>query len=243
VRAFLDSRPVVAELEAIQRALLLATEAGASLHIVHVSCGAGAAMAAEARARGTDVSIETCPHYLFFTEEDVERLGAIAKCAPPLRTASDQRELWDVLVHGRVHIVASDHSPAPPSMKSGDFIEAWGGISGVQSTLAVLLEAGHHRRAMPLERISAVLAAEPARRFRIRRKGSLAPGMDADLVLVDLNRSVTLAVGDLHQRHALTPYLGHSFRGEVRRTIRRGVTIFNDGRITATSGGRLIRPS
>ena len=128
-------------------------------------------------------------------------------------------------------------------MKSGDFIEAWGGISGVQSTLAVLLEAGHHRRAMPLERISALLAAEPARRFRIRRKGSLEPGMDADLVLVDLNRSVTLAVGDLHQRHALTPYLGHSFRGAVRRTIRRGVTIFNDGRVTATSGGRLIRPS
>ena len=102
VRAFLDSRPVVAELEAIQRALLLAKEAGASLHIVHVSCGRGVALAAEARARGTDVSIETCPHYLFFTEEDVERLGAIAKCAPPLRAASDQHELWDELVHGRV---------------------------------------------------------------------------------------------------------------------------------------------
>ena len=243
VRAFLDSRPVVAELEAIQRALLLAKETGASLHIVHVSCGRGVALAAEARARGTDVSIETCPHYLFFTEEDVERCGAIAKCAPPLRAASDQQELWDELVHGRVHIVASDHSPAPPSMKSGDFIAAWGGISGVQSTLAVLLEAGHHERALPLERISALVAEEPARRFRMHHKGSLEPGMDADLVLVDLNRRATLAVSDLHQRHALTPYLGHSFRGAVRRTIRRGVTIFNDGRITATSGGRLIRPS
>ena len=139
-------------------------------------------------------------------------------------------------------VVASDHSPAPPSMKSGDFCAAWGGIAGVQSTLVVLLEAGHHGRGLPLERISALLAADPARRFRIRRKGSLEPGMDADLVLVDLNRSATLAVGDLHQRHALTPYLGHSFRGVVRRTIRRGVTIFNDGRVTATSGGRLIRP-
>jgi allantoinase len=120
---------------------------------------------------------------------------------------------------------------------------AWGGIAGVQSTLTVLLEEGYHKRALPLERISALLAAEPARRFRIRGKGSVEPGMDADLALVDLNQSMTLAVRDLHQRHPLTPYLGHSFRGAVRRTIRRGVTIFNDGRITVTSGGRLIRPS
>jgi allantoinase len=200
-------------------------------------------MAADARAQGTDVSIETCPHYLFFTEEDVERLGPIAKCAPPLRTAGDQRGLWDELGRGRVDIVASDHSPAPPSMKSGDFSAAWGGIAGVQSTLAVLLEEGYHKRALPLERISALLAAEPARRFRIRGKGAIEPGMEADLALVDLNRSVTLAAGDLHQRHPLTPYLGYSFRGAVRRTIRRGVTIFNDGRITATNGGRLICPS
>jgi allantoinase len=243
VRAFLDSRPVVAELEAIQRALLLAKETGASLHLVHVSCGRGAALAAEARARGTDVSIETCPHYLFFTEQDMERLGSIAKCAPPLRAVNDQHALWEELVQNHVDIVASDHSPAPPSMKSGDFIAAWGGIGGVQSTLAVLLEAGYHRRGVSLERISSLLAAEPARRFRIRGKASMERGMDADLVLVDLHRCVTLGEGDLHQRHALTPYLGHAFRGAVRRTIRRGVTIFDNGRITASSGGRLIRPS
>jgi allantoinase len=243
VRAFLDSRPVVAELEAIQRALLLATEAAASLHIVHVSCGRGVALAAAARARGTDVSIETCPHYLFFTEQDVERLGAIAKCAPPLRAASEQHELWDALVQKHVDIVASDHSPALPSMKSGDVMAAWGGIAGVQSTLAVLLEGGYHQRGLPLERISALLAAEPARRFRISRKGTIAPGMDGDLVLVDLNRRATLNSGDLHQRHPLTPYLGYSFRGVVRSTIRRGETIFHDGRVTTTNGGRLIRPS
>ena len=242
-RAFLDSRPVVAELEAIQRALLLATEAHARLHIVHVSSGRGVAMAAEARARGVDVSIETCPHYLFFTEDDVERLGAVAKCAPPLRRADEQLALWDELMRGRVDIVASDHSPAPPSMKSGDFVSAWGGIGGVQSTLAVLLERGCHERALPLERITSLVAAEPARRFGIRGKGSLAVGSDADLALVDLERRFTLAAGDLHQRHTLSPYLGSSFRGSVRRTIRRGETIFADGRITAASGGRLVRPT
>ena len=242
-RAVLDSRPVVAELEAIQRALLLAKEAHARLHIVHVSSGRGVAMAAEARAQGVDVSIETCPHYLYFTEDDVERLGAVAKCAPPLRRADEQLALWDELIRGRVDIVASDHSPAPPSMKSGDYVSAWGGISGVQSTLAVLLEKGCHERALPLERITSLVAAEPARRFGIRGKGSVALGSDADLALVDLEGRFTLAADDLHQRHTLSPYLGSSFRGSVRRTIRRGETIFADGQIVASSGGRLVRPT
>src|SRR5579862_2093995 len=149
VESFLASRPVLAELEAIQRATLFAREAGAKLHIVHVSSGRGVALAAEARAQGTDVSIETCPHYRFFTEEDVERLGAVAKCAPPLRAAAEQDALWKHLLAGTVDIVASDHSPAPPEMKSGDFARAWGGIAGVQSTLAVLLEQD-----LPLERVA-----------------------------------------------------------------------------------------
>jgi allantoinase len=167
----------------------------------------------------------------------------VAKCAPPLRRADEQLALWDELIRGRVDIVASDHSPAPPSMKSGDFVSAWGGISGVQSTLAVLLEKGCHERALPLERITSLVAAEPARRFGIRGKGSVTMGSDADLALVDLGGRFTLAAGDLHQRHTLSPYLGSSFRGSVRRTIRRGATIFADGRIAASSGGRLVRPT
>jgi len=241
-RAFLDSRPVVAELDAIQRALLLAREAEAQLHIVHVSSGRGVAMAAEARAHGVDVSIETCPHYLFFTDEDVERLGAVAKCAPPLRPSVERDALWDELRRGHVDIVASDHSPAPPSMKSGDVVSAWGGIAGVQSTLAVLLDRGWHERGLPLERITALVAAEPARRFRIAGKGSLQPGLDADIVLVDLDARFTLTADDLHQRHKMSPYLGSSFRGAVRRTIRRGETIFMDGQITASTGGKMVRP-
>lgn len=236
VTAFLSSRPVIAELEAIQRATLLAREAGAKLHIVHVSSGRGVTLAAEARAQGTDVSIETCPHYLFFTEEDVERLGAVAKCAPPLRAASEQAALWTQLLAGVVDIVASDHSPAPPEMKAGDFGKAWGGIAGVQSTLAVLLNR------VPLERISSLVAAEPARRFRIPSKGAIAVGMDADLALVDLSRSVQLRPEHLKQRHALSPYIGYSFRGSVVRTIRRGETIFANDEITARSKGKFVRP-
>ncbi|MDQ6706258.1 MAG: allantoinase AllB [Acidobacteriota bacterium] len=243
VRDFLESRPVVAELEAIERATLLAGEAGAKLHIVHVSSGRGVALAAAARERGVDVSIETCPHYLFFTEDDVERLGAIAKCAPPLRDARQQAALWSELLNGSIDIVASDHSPAPPEMKSGDFWQAWGGIAGVQSTLAVLLDQGYRRRAVPLPRIASLLAANPAQRFRIPGKGSLVPGADADLAIVDLSRRFQLKPEDLKQRNAMSPYVGAHFLGAIERTIRRGETIFADGSITAQSRGILVRPS
>ena len=108
----------MAELEAISRAMLFAEETGCKLHIVHVSSGRGVALVAEARARGVDVTCETCPHYLVLCDEDVERLGAVAKCAPPLRPGAERDALWAELVRGNISLVASDHSPAPPSMKT-----------------------------------------------------------------------------------------------------------------------------
>jgi allantoinase len=241
-RSFLASRPVAAELDAIRRALALAAETGVRLHLVHVSSGQGVAIAAEAMARGVDVSIETCPHYLCFTEEDVERLGVVAKCAPPLRPADEQARLWSELLHGRVHIVASDHSPAEPRLKEGTFLTAWGGIAGAQSTLAVLLSCGHHDRGLPLTAIATLLSAAPARRFRLAGKGVLAAGGDADLAIVAPDDRYTLEPGALHQRHKTTPYLGRSFRGRVTQTIRRGDIIFDDGRIAARTYGRFVRP-
>jgi allantoinase len=215
----------------------MAGEAKARLHIVHISSGRGVVAAAEARARGVDVSIETCAHYLYFTEEDVERLGALLKCAPPLRSRTDRKELRDELVKGTIDIVASDHSPAPPEMKTGHFERVWGGIAGVQSTLAVLLEQN-----LPLERVAQLLAATPARRFRIQHKGAIRPGNDADLTLVDLGASFTVRRNDMASRHGLSPYVGETFRGVVRRTIRRGQTIFLDGAFPSETRGKLVRP-
>lgn len=240
---YLNSRPVLAEVEAIHRAALLAAETGVRLHIVHVSSGRGVTAALEARARGANLTIETCPHYLFFTEEDLERLGAVVKCAPPLRSAAERESLWNHVLGERVDIVASDHSPALPSMKQGaNFFAIWGGIAGVQSTLAVLLDRGHFARHLPLQRIAQLTAAAPARRFGLPRKGSIAPGIDADFALVDLNALDTLKRTALFQRHGFSPYVGKTFRGRVRRTIRRGETIFQDGEIAARSCGRLLRP-
>jgi allantoinase len=243
VRAFLASRPVLAEVEAIQRAALLAREAGAWLHIVHISSGRGIVAALEARARGTNLTIETCPHYLFFTEEDMVRLGAAAKCAPPLRPAADRDALWQHMRNREIDMIASDHSPSSPDLKSdADFFRVWGGIAGVQSRLAVLLEAGHHQRGLALPAIVQLVAETPARRFHIPNKGAIAAGYDADLTLVDLSHAGTLTPEELHQRHPQSPYVGSTFRGTVRRTLLRGQTIFRDGAIVAAQPGRFVRP-
>jgi allantoinase len=242
-RDFLASRPVAAEIEAIERVLGIAGEAGASLHLVHVSSGTGVAAAAEAKSRGVDVSIETCPHYLFFTEDDLERIGVAAKCAPPLRDRNEQGKLWRELFDRRIDIVASDHSPSDPSLKQdGDFRTSWGGIAGVQSTLAVLMQRGFEGRRLRFEEIASLLAANPARRFRIPAKGQLEVGYDADLVLVDMSRSYTLGSKQLLQRHKMSPYVRYSFTGVVVRTIRRGETIVEGGRIVTRTRGRFVRP-
>jgi len=241
VRDFLDSRPVAAEVTAIHRASQLAAETRVKLHIVHVSSGSGVTAALEARARGVDISIETCPHYLFFTEVDMERIGALAKCAPPLRNASEHAALWDALMHDQIDVVASDHSPAPPEMKREvNFFKVWGGIAGVQSTLAVLLTAGHRDRSLPLTRIADLTATWPARRFGLAHKGSIAVGNDADLVLMDVPAPYKLHEQNLLQQHRMSPYIGKNFCGVVRQTLLRGQPIFAEDKIVTASTGRFV---
>ncbi|GIW37045.1 MAG: allantoinase [Meiothermus sp.] len=239
-REYVASRPVFTELEAIGRALLLAQETGCKLHIVHISSGAGVALAAEAKSRGVDVSLETCPHYLTFTEEDLERLGAVGKCAPPLRSRSEQNGLWSLVLQGAVDIIGSDHSPSPPELKHGnDFFALWGGIAGVQSTLGVLLTEGWQRRGLALERIAALLAQNPALRFGLSQKGKLAEGFEADFSLVDLTQSHTLTLPNLRYRHPLSPYLGQTFQGVLVSTWLRGEPVYVEGRIKKPSEVRL----
>jgi allantoinase len=244
VRDYLASRPVVAELEAIERAILFAQETGCSLHIVHVSSGRGVRLVAAARTRGLDVSCETCPHYLVLTEDDVEALGAIAKCSPPIRSQVEQQALWQHLLSGNIPMVASDHSPAPADMKTGDdFFQVWGGISGCQSLLQLLLTEGYVRRHLALPLIASITAEYVARHFRVSpQKGRIAPGCDADLVLVNLQESFSLQASDLLYRHTHSPYVGRKLSGRVIRTLVRGQTVFLNGKIVATTpSGRLLK--
>jgi allantoinase len=234
-RDFMASRPVIAELEAIGRVIAFAAETGCRLHIVHVSSGRGVALVTEARLRGVDVTCETCPHYLLLSPADVEALGAVAKCAPPVRAAEEQDRLWEQVRGGAVHFVTSDHSPSEPSLKAGAFGDAWGGIASCPSTFELLLSEGHHARALALETVARLASAGAAERFGMPRKGRIEPGADADLALVDLSAQYTLRAEDLLYRHPISPYIGRRLRGRVVRTLLRGAD-------PAPGAGRLLTP-
>jgi allantoinase len=244
VRDYLESRPIAAELEAIERAIMLASETGCALHVVHVSSGPGIELIVQAREKGLDVSCETCPHYLILTEGDMERIGAIAKCAPPLRPINERENLWRHVLAEQVTTIGSDHSPSPPEMKAGaDFFKVWGGISGVQHTRPLLLTEGHVNRAMALQQIAKLTSVNVSRRFKLRSKGRLAVGTDADFALVDLAQSFQVRGEDLLYRHPHSPYVGRKLQGQTMRTFVRGREVFRDGKIIASRAGRLIRPN
>ena len=244
IRDYLDSRPIEAELDAIARALAFAADTGCALHIVHVSCGAGITLIASAKKMGIDVSCETCPHYLTLTEEDMLALGAIAKCAPPLRSDSARETLWRCLEAGQVTTVGSDHSPSPPGMKQdANFFKVWGGISGAQHTLPLLITHAHIKREAALTLIGQWLSENVARRFDLPpQKGGIKISADADLALVDLGAEFTVEKEDLFYRHRQSPYVGRSLRGRVKQTLLRGRTLFKDGKITAKPLGQLVKP-
>jgi allantoinase len=245
VRDYLASRPIAAELDAIARAIALAGETGCSLHIVHVSSDEGVNLVARARRQGVDVSCETCPHYLLLSDQDMEQIGAIAKCAPPLRPAAVREQLVGQVIAGNVNTIGSDHSPSPPAMKcSTDFFNVWGGISSVQHTAALLVTALSTR--LPVGRAaelcSELLAQRVAERFQVNgKRGRVAVGMEASFVVMDLNEAFTIRTEDLMYRHAQTPYAGKRLCGRVLRTFLRGQTVFADGKIPGKPIGQFVR--
>lgn len=235
-RSYLDSRPPVAEHEAIARAITFAREAGCRLHVVHVSTAEGVALIRAAQADGVDVSWETATHYLVLTEDDVERLGPVAKCAPVMRDAANRARLWQLVAEVPDAIIASDHSPCLPEMKeTDDFFAAWGGITGCQSTLHVLLD-GVGRGRLDLAAAVGAISANVADRLRLGRKGRIAVGCDADLALVDLESTWALTAEELRYRHRTSALVGAPMRGAVRHVFSRGRTVGDDVR------GRLLRP-
>jgi allantoinase len=232
---FIRSRPPEAEHSAISQAIELAEATGCRLHVVHVSTGRGMDLIREAQEKGIDVSGETCPHYLLYVEEDLQRLGGAAKCAPPFRTALDRDALWDA------PIIVSDHSPSTLDLKRGhDFLNIWGGISSCQSTRQLMLAQNR----LDLAAVAAVTATNIARRFGLERKGDIAIGYDADLWLVDLSEQGVVRNEDLLYRNPFSAHEGQTVRGRTVRTLVRGETVFVDAKpTTAKPIGRLLRPS
>jgi allantoinase len=179
----------------------------------------------------------------------MEQIGALAKCAPPLRAKSEQDALWEHLLSGNIATIGSDHSPSPPEMKrDANFLKIWGGISGVQHTLPLLLASRSRREALTLENfrtlVAKLISFNVAERFHLpSTKGRLGIGADADLAIVDLKQSFTVRAEELFYRHKQSPYVGRALTGRVVRTILRGQTVYHDGKIVSSPMGQLIKPS
>lgn len=256
IHDYLSSRPIEAELEAIRNAIDIAGDVRCKLHVVHVSSAEGVAIIAEAKKRGADVSCETCPHYLVLTENDVLKLGAVAKCAPPLRPARERDALWERVLAGEVMTIGSDHSPSPPEMKKDtNFFKVWGGISGVQHLLPLMAGSPEARERLgaqageptppskALSFVSQLTSFNVAERFGLpKNKGRIEVGADADLALVDFREKTVVRAEELFYRHKQSPYLGRTLTGRVVQTILRGQTIFKRGQITGRRRGQLVKP-
>jgi allantoinase len=238
---WLATRPAAAEAEAIDLLVRLCRRHRAAVHVVHVSSSDGCERIAAARAEGLPMTAESCPHYLTFAAADVPDGATAFKCAPPLREGAHREALWSALAAGTLDLVASDHSPSPAVLKStdsGDFMRAWGGIAGLQLLLPATWTGAAARGHGP-DRLGAWLAEAPARLAGLSsRKGRLAPGCDADVVLWDPEGSFEVRPEALQHRHRLTPWAGRTLRGTVVQVFLRGRLVYHRDRgFTDPPGG------
>ena len=240
-RDYALTRPAAAEVAAIELMIALARETGARVHIVHVSSSDGVRAIAAAQASGVQMTGETCPHYLTIVDADIPDGATEFKCAPPIRTDADREGLWRGLETGALALVATDHSPAPPSMKCpGDFLRAWGGIASLELSLPVVWTDARERGLTPSDLARWMSAAPASLAGLAGRKGAIAPGADADLVLWDPERQFTVDASRLQQRHKLTPYARRQLRGVVHETFVRGQRVWSNGRLAQAASGQLL---
>ncbi|WP_066067665.1 allantoinase AllB [Neobacillus soli] len=224
---YAESRPIVTEVEAVQRAILFAKDTGCKLHLVHISTSEAIQTILKARAEGVDVTVESCPHYFAMTAEQVDEIGPRAKCQPPIRKAVDQAKLWDELLSGNIDWLTSDHSPCTEDLKQGNLWEAWGGISGIQNNVDLMFDLAVKQRGLAVEKFVDLIASNPSKRFNLPNKGEIAVSKDADIILVDPNQSYVVKREDLYYKNKHSAYEGRKIDCRVTKTIVRGNVVFD----------------
>lgn len=234
-----ESRPHIAEIDAIARLILLAKETGLKLHIAHMSTSGGSDLVRSAKQAGISVTAETCPHYLLLTQEDMKKHGPYGKMNPPLRFSSDNEGLWNGLNDGTVDIICTDHAPQTPDEKEPGWDDIWackGGIIGVETMLPLILSQVNSGR-ISLNRASCTMSANPAKIFGLYpKKGAIQVGSDADLVIVDPKKEMTIEEDKLHTKTKKTAFAGRKLSGVPIMTIVRGYVVAEDGEVVGKPG-------
>jgi len=244
--AYYEARKDPAEEEGVKEAIAIANETQAALHIVHVASGSAATAIAKAKQDQLNITAETCAHYLNFSNEDFGRLGSVLKTAPVVKTKADGEKLWNDLRDGAIDFLASDHAPCPkPDKQTGSIWTDYSGISGTELLLPFAFSEGYKKERLTLARLVEVTSKNAAKRFQLYpRKGTLAPGSDADIVFVDPKGKWKVIGEKLESKGKATPFEGYEFTGKIVRTMVRGQTVYLDGSgIVGKAGfGRWIRP-
>jgi allantoinase len=245
-RTYLASRPDEAELEAIRMLIELCRTYKFRLHIVHLSTALALPELAAARAEGLPITVETCPHYLYFAAERIPGGNTLYKCAPPIRSEENREALWGALRDGVIDLIATDHSPCPPAMKGlehGRFDKAWGGIASLSVAVSVVWTEAV-KQGFGLEDLVRWMGSAPARLAGMEERiGSLEVGREASFVVFDVEASWVPAAEDLHFRHKVSPYVGEKLTGRVVGTYLRGVTVFGEDGFASVCEGRELRLS
>jgi dihydroorotase len=243
-RAHLDSRPVVCEVEAIQRVAAFAFYTGCKVHIFHLSSKDGLETVRDWRARGVDITCETCPHYCFLPSETYERLGSVVRMNPPVRGSREHGEaLLAGLASGAIQCIATDHSPHTVDEKRNDDIwQAISGFVGVETSVQLFLSGAVNAGKMSLPQFVRASSTEVAQAWGLAAKGQLAVGYDADMTIVDLHRDWSIQSEKLHSRSRVTPFDGWRGRGRAVATVVRGRIVMQDGELVGKPEGRMVRP-
>jgi allantoinase len=240
---YLASRPKQWENDAIQLMIRLCSEFNCPVHIVHLSSAESIVQIRKAKQEGLSLTVETAPHYIYFSAEDIPDGQTAFKCAPPIREKANNDRLWTALQQDIIDLVGTDHSPAPPDMKhleSGDLMKAWGGIASLQLSLPIVW-TGAKKRKLGIPYIAKWMCENPARLIGLpHRKGFIAKGYDADLVVWDPDKQFKVTEQLLHHKHKITPYLNEELYGVVEQTFLKGKKVFDNGQFVQLNKGEII---